>query len=195
VTGGVPGCEGLIGPFPPDYSQPHVYARDIHSGAGNCVCGAALGEESHTEAAPGVPVPDNARLSSAVLKSADEQRFVLGVAYQAGIDPRIAKGVDGGRDFFTEAELEKACWSFMLSGQQHGMFHVDGTEGAARPVENYIYRNPEPWVVSDDLVVRKGDWVLGSILDEPAWDLYKAGRVNGWSPQGIARRRRVRPAA
>lgn len=121
----------------------------------------------------------------------EEKRFVLGIAYQAGPDPRIAKGVDGGRDFFTEDELEKAAWNFMLKGQQHGVYHIDGTEGAARPVESFIYRNPQPWVVADDLVVKQGDWCLGAILDPKAWDLYKSGRLNGWSPQGVARRRRV----
>ena len=70
------------------------------------------------------------------VRKADEQRFVLGIAYQAGPDPRIAKGADGGRDFFTEAELEKAAWSFMLNGQQHGLLHLDGSTGAARPVES-----------------------------------------------------------
>ena len=129
-----------------------------------------------------------------ITKDTEPQKFVLGVAYQAGPDPRIAKGVDGGRDFFTEAELEKACWSFMLSGQQHGLFHAEGTEGAARPVENYIYRNPVPWVVDKDLIVRKGDWVLGALLDDRPWELVVAGEANGWSPQGEARRRRVRPS-
>lgn len=33
------GWEGSQGPFKAQYSQPHVYARDVHSGAGNCVCG------------------------------------------------------------------------------------------------------------------------------------------------------------
>lgn len=147
----------------------------------------------------------------------DEQRFLLGIAYQAGPDPRIAKGADGGRDFFTEAELEKAAWSFMLNGQQHGVFHIEGTEGAGRPVESGIYRNEVPWVVSDDadvrkvlaelaaeaeacagpddLIVRKGDWCLGSILNDPAWQAYKAGKFSGWSPQGTARRRRTRQVA
>ena len=146
----------------------------------------------------------------------EEMQFLLGIAYQAGPDPRIAKGADGGRDFFSAAELERAAHSFMLKGQQHGLFHVDGTEGAARPVESYIYRNPVPWVVSDDadvekavarlaaeaealagpddLVVRKGDWCLGSILNDAAWELYKTGRLNGFSPQGVARRRRAAPA-
>ena len=146
----------------------------------------------------------------------EEQRLLIGIAYQAGPDPRIKKGQDGGRDYFEAAELEKAAHSFMLSGQQHGLFHVDGSEGAARPVESFIYRNPVPWLVSDraevrkalaelaaevekcagpdDLIVRDGDWCLGAILSPKAWDLYKAGKINGWSPQGVARRRRVRRA-
>jgi hypothetical protein len=57
----IPGWEGSIGPFPSQYNQPHVYARDIHSGAGNCVCGSALGWSKHVQAAPGVPIPDELR--------------------------------------------------------------------------------------------------------------------------------------
>jgi hypothetical protein len=126
----------------------------------------------------------------------EEQRFLLGIAYQAGADPRIQKGADGGRDYFTAEELEKACHSYLLNGPRVGMFHVDGTDqggGAAQVVESYIYRNDEPWDLGDGLVVRKGDWVLGAVLSPKAWDLYKAGKLNGWSPQGSARRRRVRP--
>lgn len=118
---------------------------------------------------------------------ADEQRFVLGLAYQAGRDERIEKGLDDGRDYFTAAELEKAAWSFLRNGPVVGTFHVDGTEGAATVVESAIYRGP-PWDVGDGLVIKSGDWLVGAILDEPAWQLYKAGRVTGWSPQGQARR-------
>lgn len=57
----VPGWEGTQGPFPSQYRDPHVYARSIHSGAGNCVCGAALGDSVHVMAAPGVPIPDRMR--------------------------------------------------------------------------------------------------------------------------------------
>lgn len=53
----VPGSEGGTGPFPSQYHLPHVYARSIQSGAGNCVCGRWLGHSKHVEAAPGVPVP------------------------------------------------------------------------------------------------------------------------------------------
>jgi hypothetical protein len=134
-----------------------------------------------------------------VAKSGEPDRFVLGVAYQPGRDPKIAKGQDGGRDYLTEAELEKAAWSFMLHGQQHGMFHVDGTEdmGLAQPVENGIYRNPIPWVVPSPsgppVIVRKGTWLIGSLLNDRAWQMHLDGKVGGWSPQGRARRRR--PAA
>ena len=46
----------------------------------------------------------------------------------------------------------------------------------------------------DDLIVRTGDWCLGAILTPESWDLYKSGKLTGWSMQGTARRRRsVRP--
>jgi hypothetical protein len=57
----VPGWEGSIGPFSSQYNQPHVYARDVHSGAGNCVCGSGLGDDLHVQAAPGVDVPESMR--------------------------------------------------------------------------------------------------------------------------------------
>lgn len=119
---------------------------------------------------------------------AEEQRYVLGVAYQAGRDQRIEKGQDGGRDYFTVDQLEKAAWSFLRDGTpQVGIEHADGTTGAATVVESYVWRG-EPWDLGDGIVVRKGDWLVGAILDEPAWAMYKAGRITGWSPQGAARR-------
>lgn len=190
----VPGYCGSIGPFgAAEYCQPHVYARDITSGAGNCVCGSALGDELHAEAAPGVPVPDSMRQ---VFKAAEPQRYVLGVAYQPGLDPRIQKGQDGGRDAFTEAELEKAAFSFLACGSpQIGIGHADGTTGAARVVESYIYRNEQPWDIGNGIVVTKGTWLIGAILDEKSWRLAQAGKLNGFSPQGSAKRRRIAQAA
>lgn len=55
-------ADGPPGPFSASqYGQPHVYARAIHSGTGNCLCGSALGDRIHTEAAPGVPIPEEMR--------------------------------------------------------------------------------------------------------------------------------------
>jgi hypothetical protein len=162
---------------------------DVYDSDGNLMGvtkAADIAPAAKTDAAP----------SSLVCKS-EEQQFVLGIAYQAGPDPRIAKGVDGGRDWFEPAELEKACWSLARNGPRAGLFHVDGTDangGAATIVENYIYRNPAPWELSADLVVKQGDWVVGGVLNDQAWSLYKAGRLNGWSPQGQARRIRQRAA-
>jgi hypothetical protein len=53
-----PGYEGSVGPFPGQYGKPHVYARDVHSGAGNCVCGHDPHHRLHPELAPGVPNPE-----------------------------------------------------------------------------------------------------------------------------------------
>lgn len=60
----VPGWEGSTGPFRAQYAEPHVYARDVFSGAGNCVCGHPVGDDRHVQAAPGVPVPEALRLRS-----------------------------------------------------------------------------------------------------------------------------------
>jgi hypothetical protein len=122
---------------------------------------------------------------------AQEQRYVLGIAYQAGPDPKIRKGMDGGRDFFDEADLEKAAFSFLRNGPRAGLFHADGTQGAAEIVESYIYRGPDWPVTAPDgstTVVKKGDWLVGAILSPQAWELYRRGEVTGWSPQGRARR-------
>lgn len=118
-----------------------------------------------------------------------EKRYLLGIAYQAGPDPRIKRGADGGRDFFTPDELEKAAWKFAGSTRDVGTDHEDGTTGAAQVVESYIYRGPD-WDVGDGVIVKAGDWLLGTVLDEPSWQLYKAGKFTGFSPQGSAIRRR-----
>ena len=60
----IPGWEGSIGPGPAQYHLPHVYARDVHSGAGNCVCSLDLGHDRHVQAAPGVDVPERMRRAS-----------------------------------------------------------------------------------------------------------------------------------
>lgn len=123
-----------------------------------------------------------------------EQRFLLALAYQHGRDERIAKGVDGYRDFFTEAELEKAAWSLLQQDRlpEVGLFHMDGTTGRARIVESYIWRG-EPFdmtaVDGSTVRVNKGDWLVGLLCDEVAWGLYKSNRVGGVSMQGVAKRR------
>lgn len=123
--------------------------------------------------------------------SEEPARFVLGICYQAGPDPRIRRGVDGGRDWFSKAELERACWSYMRSGcPQINAFHVDGTEDCAEPVESFIWRWDD-WDVGDGIVVKDGDWCLGAILSPRMWELHKAGQVNAFSPEGTAIRRRV----
>ena len=117
------------------------------------------------------------------------QRYILAVAHQAGPDPGIRKGADGGRDYFSEAELEKAAWKFMQGPRQIGLNHADGSPAMATAVESYIWRG-DPWPQPDGTVVRKGDWLIGFVCDPPAWDLVQKGLVTGVSVQGAARRRR-----
>ena len=53
----IPGWAGSVGPFPGQYRDLHVYARDVHSPTGSCVCGSDLWHRVHVQAAPGVNIP------------------------------------------------------------------------------------------------------------------------------------------
>lgn len=135
-------------------------------------------------------------------KAQAEQRYVLGVAHPAGWRDSISKGLDGNRDFMTEAEVEKAAWWYAQNGGRVGLSHVgynrggtndyDASTGHADVVESYIYRGPD-WTVTDTSgsaqVIKSGDWLIGAILDEPTWQRYKRGEYSGWSVMGTGIRR------
>jgi hypothetical protein len=123
-----------------------------------------------------------------------EQHYILAVFHQAGPDPRIAKGVDGSRDYFTKEELQKACWSLMQSGRPEcGLFHLDGTQGRGQIVESFLWPEGAPdWTLTahdgSQQVIKSGDW-LGKILpDAFSWELVEKGLVGGVSIQGLSRR-------
>lgn len=129
-----------------------------------------------------------------------EDRFVLGVAFKAGYYDGLRKGADGRRDVVAEDVIEKAAWQHLREegGRLSGIQHLDGTLGHAELVESYIYRGPD-WLLKTvdgrDVVIEAGDWLVGYILDEPAWALAKAGKLNGFSAQGRVARRPVRRSA
>jgi Putative phage serine protease XkdF len=129
-----------------------------------------------------------------VFKAQDEQRYTLGVAYPA-MKADVAVAADGHIDFVSPEVLEKTAWAWMTEHRNIGLFHKAGTEGHATVVESYIYRGPD-WhneIAGETHVIKAGDWMLGTVWDEYGWQLVKAGLVNGWSPQGGARR--INPSA
>lgn len=116
------------------------------------------------------------------------KRFVLGVAYPSD-------RVDGHGEFMSPDELEKAAWDYARNGRQIGFYHADGTTGHADVVESYIYRGPD-WETDDidgcTQVIKSGYWMLGAILDEPGFELVTTQKADGWSIDGMARRRVTR---
>ena len=133
-------------------------------------------------------------MSTGVVKSIPEHRFVLAVAYSANRLP--AKGADKRTDLASPDVLEKAAWRFAANGFKVGVNHRDGTEGAARVVENYVHRGRAVKFRSADGTVqkiRRGDWCIGMILAPDAWDKFKRGELTGLSPQGTAGRKPVTP--
>lgn len=88
----VPGWEGSVGPFPRDYGRGHVYARDVHSGAGNCVCGRAPDHRLHTRA--GAKALAGAVETLAAGPDPDILAIYRGAAERK--DPRPAVGFTGG---------------------------------------------------------------------------------------------------
>lgn len=126
-----------------------------------------------------------------VVKTAEEQRFTLGVAYPA-MRADKSRAADGFRDFVSAEVLEKTAWNWLVNHREVNLFHKGKTEGHFTPTESYIWRFgdlklPSP-VDGQDYVVKQGSWMLGGLWDEYGWGLVKAGLVNGWSPEGGARR-------
>lgn len=134
-------------------------------------------------------------IGGTVIKSNDEQRYVLMVAYPSmKADKWVAQ--DGYRDFGQAPVIEAACFNFMRKGCNLGLFHQAGHD-PGEVVENYIYRGPT-WVVKSEddgseQVIEPNDWLVGMILTPEAYSLYKKGIITGASPQGKARRRTPDP--
>lgn len=134
---------------------------------------------------------DGTGVAGAVLKTEDERRYTLTVAYPANkADTSVA--ADGYRDFAGPQAVEDACWAYTTKSRQVGLWHEDGTDGAGDVVESYIYRGPD-WTVQaadgSEQVIKAGDWLLGIRWSEQTWPLVKQGLIGGVSMQGTASRR------
>jgi hypothetical protein len=139
---------------------------------------------------------DGETVKGIVVKSDDERRYTLTVAYPAD-SPDVGVARDGFQDFASGEAVEKAAWSFMRNGGKIGAFHMDGTEGFGDLVESYVYRGPDWPVAAADgstQVVKAGDWLIGTIWTPDAWNLFKSGEAGGVSMQGAATRRTPSPA-
>ena len=127
----------------------------------------------------------------AVMKGVPERRFTLGLAYPA-LRPDVGRAADGHRDFVGPEALEKTAHEWLKKYRDVNMFHENNTSGHFEPAESYIWRAPDWEIVSpvdgSTYIIKSGDWLLGGYWDEDGWELVKAGLVNGWSPEGTAKR-------
>lgn len=134
---------------------------------------------------------DGETVAGVLVKTEDERRFSLHVAYPAD-KADVGKAADGHQDFASKQAVEDAAWGYMLKYREVGLYHADGTEGAGQLVESYVYRGPD-WVVKaadgSEHTIKAGDWLAGFIWSPEAWPLVKNGQVRGVSPQGSATRR------
>lgn len=181
-----------------------IVLADLQAAADQCGCSVADVAANITKTlavcgcATGPDAPAEKTAAVVVLKAAAERRFTLGVAYPAN-KPDVVVAADGHRDFASPDALEKTAWEWMSKHRDVNLFHRADTSGHATVVESYIYRGPD-WRITSPVdgqayVVKAGDWLLGTIWDEPGWELVKRGLVNGWSPEGGARRRNPAPEA
>ena len=173
----------------------HITIVGLRSAAD--AAGITVAEAAHNIAASlehGIPVQKSdsgAFVSCQVLKSSEERRYTLGLAYPS-MKPDVSVAADGHRDFVGPDALETTAWTWMREHRDINLFHKDGTSGHGTVVESYIWRGPD-WEIESPVdgqpySIVKGDWLMGAIWDAYGWALIKNGRVNGWSPEGTARR-------
>lgn len=147
------------------------------------------------ETTQAVPEWDGSTIAGRLIKTAAERRFTLHVAYPA-FKPDATKAADGYRDFASDEAVEDAAWTYLTKSPEVGLWHANGTEGAGRVVESYVYRGPD-WTVTakdgSEHVIKAGDWMVGIQWSEKAWPHVLAGRIGGVSMQGKASRRTPSP--
>lgn len=137
---------------------------------------------------------DTSLIAGEVVKSIPAQRFTLCVGYPSR-KPDTGRAADGFRDWSSEESVEKAAWSYLRSSPKVGLHHSPGndTEGAAEVVESYIYRQDDPWIIKaadgTEQKICKGDWLIGLVWSESAWNSILSGEITGVSAQGKAKRR------
>lgn len=138
------------------------------------------------------PPQAGARFTARVIKAEGERRFTLCVGYPAW-RPDTQRAQDGFRDMASDRAVEDAAWSFLAKSPEVGLLHADGSSGAGKVCESYIYRGPSPWVIKSpgggEHAVCEGDWVLGIIWGPRAWEEIRSGRLRGVSLQGHGERR------
>lgn len=134
-------------------------------------------------------------LGGLVVKSQDEQRYTLSVAYPAN-RADIGRAQDGFRDAAGTRAVELAAWEYLTKSPHVGLWHQEGTQGSGRVCESYIYRGPD-WTIKaadgSEQLIKAGDWLMGIIWEPNSWDLVKQGLIGGVSPQGSARRTSATP--
>jgi site-specific DNA-adenine methylase len=122
----------------------------------------------------------------AVLKSDDDERYVLGVVLEpndgsdgAPLDP------DAHRDVYSVEEVRKAAHRYLIDYNRLGVMHKRVVKKAEMVV-------CESWVSPVDFEfegqrIRKGAWLLGAyVLSDNLWAQVKSGKLNAWSIQGKA---------
>ena len=132
-----------------------------------------------------------------IIKSVEESRVTVGLAYPHNkVD--VAVAADGHLDYAGRSAVEKACWAFTSKSRMIGLNHQDGTDGRGDVVESGIHRGPD-WIIKgdngQDKVIKDGDWVMAVRWDESTWSMIKSKRLNGFSPQGRAKRGTPTPEA
>jgi hypothetical protein len=158
-------------------------------------------------AAKGAATWDRETTWTRMVKAEEARRYTLHVVYPAD-KADIGRALDGHRDFASKAVVQEAAWNWMRNYRKVGAFHTPEQaaaaggvllqEGAAEPVESYIYPGPD-WTLKavdgSEQVIKSGDWLAGFIWEPEPWKLILAGRIGGVSVEGGARRRKPSPDA
>lgn len=136
---------------------------------------------------------DDSEVAYRVVKATRERQFTLGLAYPAMVADK-GRAADGFIDAVSAEVLEETAWAWLGKYRDVNLFHSDNPSesGHFTPTESYIYRGPD-WVQNspvdgDSYTIKAGDWLLGGVWDDYGWAAVKARLVNGWSPEGTARR-------
>jgi hypothetical protein len=107
-----------------------------------------------------------------------EEHYVLG-------EVLVPEDIDAQNDIYSNDEVKQTAHKFLEQFRNVGLMHKNIINDKVKILESYLM--PCDWQVAEGTVIKKGTWMMGvKVLDPALWEAIKGGELTGFSIGGSA---------